>query len=697
MSFRNPILLIAFVSASLSGFSQQPDTNATNASGPIIRAETREVLVDAVVTDKKGNYISDLTEKDFKVYEDKKEQKVTTFRKESEPVPPNKKERQYMVLFFVNSTLRSPADQVQGRQAALKFIDANVGPDRLMSVVNFGGTLEYTQSFTSDADQLKKVVNMPRTVSLSMSSFGPRIVLGAINDLAKGLGNVPGRKAVVMLTGGFIIHVSEDEAYLTAAINACNRANVALYPVDIHGLVAAPPRGALPGTQESPFRLVSYVPGAAFQASGGSRGGAGGGGRVGTGGTGGGTGGRGGGIPGGTGRGGIATNPNAGNRSLVPPPSNTAAAQQVLYQLAEATGGFVIVNTNDLLGGLERIQKEQNEYYVLGYTPEESSEGSCHLLHVKVDRKDAEVRSRNGYCNTKPQDLLANTPTEKTMEAMVNGAQAGEVGGSMEATYLFSTGGAARVDVAIEFPASNIVFEKQKGKFHSAVNVLGVAYRPDGNLAARFSDTVKIEAENKKEVQELSARPFHYEGQFDIEPGQYNLKVVYTTGGTTFGKLAAPLTVDSIEGSPFGLSGVVLSRSVNRVEGSSLNLQQDVLADRKPLITQGIQVTPSGSNHFRKTEQAALYVEIYDPAVASDKPPEVGLQLRILDGKTGEARHDSGLGTVNKSIEPGNPIIPVALRLPLDGLQPGPYKLELRALDSAGHRSTLRTTDIVVE
>jgi hypothetical protein len=227
--------------------------------------------------------------------------------------------------------------------------------------------------------------------------------------------------------------------------------------------------------------------------------------------------------------------------------------------------------------------------------------------------------------------------------------------------------------------------------------VLGIAYRPDGNLAARFSDTVKIEAENKKEIQEFSARQFHYEGQFDIGPGQYNLKLVYTTGGTTFGKLTAALTVDSIEGLPFGLSGVVLSRAVSKVEGSSLNLQEDLLADRKPLITQGIQITPSGSNHFRKTEQAALYVEIYDPAITSDKPPEVGLQLRILDGKTGEPRHDTGLGTVSKSIEAGNPIIPVAMRLPLDSLQPGPYKLELRALDSAGHRSALRITDIIVE
>ena len=43
--------------------------------------------------------------------------------------------------------------------------------------------------------------------------------------------------------------------------------------------------------------------------------------------------------------------------------------QQALYALANGTGGFVIVNTNDLLSGMEKIGKEQNEYYILGYAP----------------------------------------------------------------------------------------------------------------------------------------------------------------------------------------------------------------------------------------------------------------------------------------------------------------------------------------
>ena len=83
-------------------------------------------------------------------------------------------------------------------------------------------------------------------------------------------------------------------------------------------------------------------------------------------------------------------------------PDSTTTNQNIMFMLAEGTGGFVIHETNDLTGGMEKIGKEQDEYYILGYTPPDSEEGSCHTLRVKVDRGGTEVRARTGYCNSKP-------------------------------------------------------------------------------------------------------------------------------------------------------------------------------------------------------------------------------------------------------------------------------------------------------
>src|SRR5271170_3282187 len=56
-----------------------PTNDQPVATAPAIKTESRLVLVDAVVTDKKGKYLRDLKQDDFKVTEDGKEQAITSF------------------------------------------------------------------------------------------------------------------------------------------------------------------------------------------------------------------------------------------------------------------------------------------------------------------------------------------------------------------------------------------------------------------------------------------------------------------------------------------------------------------------------------------------------------------------------------------------------------------------------------------
>src|SRR5438067_11821161 len=83
-------LVAALFITAAQAFSQDaapPSTPAepsTTAQQPIpvaatIKKESRLVLVDAVVTDKKGNYVHDLSQGDFKVFEDNNEQAITSF------------------------------------------------------------------------------------------------------------------------------------------------------------------------------------------------------------------------------------------------------------------------------------------------------------------------------------------------------------------------------------------------------------------------------------------------------------------------------------------------------------------------------------------------------------------------------------------------------------------------------------------
>jgi hypothetical protein len=372
-----------------------------------------------------------------------------------------------------------------------------------------------------------------------------------------------------------------------------------------------------------------------------------------------------------------------------------------MHMLADGTGGFVISNTNDLFAGLGKIGREMDEYYILGYTPPESTEGSCHTLKVKVDQ-GAQVRSRSGYCNAKPHDALVGSSIEKTLESKAAGAQAGTVSASIQLPYFYTSTNVARVNVAMEIPGDVLKFEKQKGKFRAEMNILGVAYKPDGSVGARFSDTLRREFEDKKEVEAFAKAPFHYENEFEVASGTYNFKVVFSAGGASFGKLEAPLAIDKWNSEQFGLSGLALSHEIHQQAELASSLDASLIEDRVPLVIDGVQVVPAGSNKFKKAGTAIFYAELYEPMLTQtnagdgkDKPA-LGIQIRVLDRKTKEQKYSTGLMRLEYPEKNANPVVPMAERIPLDNVGPGEYVVELQAVDSSGRQLT-RTSDFDLE
>ena len=751
MKLKLNILLFTGLLGVSSGLAQAQQPAAD--SGAVIKTETKLVLVDAVVTDKKGAYVRDLTVKDFKVSEDKHEQNIKTFSFEADPNSPTASQKRYLILFFDNSSM-SFGDQAQARKAASRFIESNGGANVLMAIVNFGGSLSISQNFTADVDRLKAVASGIKTsytstnadsasdnLSRATSDFGVRDMILSLRSLAKNLADVPGRKTLILLTSGFPV-TDDQRSEVTATIDACNKANVAIYPIDVRGLVAGGPTGSLrapekggmlswlhhvSGFGSSLFQAAAYQPtSTAFfgqaHPGGGSPGGGGGGGGGGHpagggggtpagGGKGGGTpsggGGKGGGTPAGGGRtaGGVNSNLNnnplntANARLLLPKfPDSATTNQQVMYMLADGTGGFVIHDTNDLAGGLDRIGKELHEHYVLGYEPDDSEEGSCHTLQVKVGRSGTSVRARTGYCNVKPRDLLAGNPIEKTLEARAASAQAGNVAASMQLPFFYTGTNTARVNVAMDFPVDSLKFSKEKGKFRAEMNILGIASTKEGTVGARFSDTVKLEFQDKKQMEAFQEKPYHYENQFEIASGQYKLKVVLGTSSDSFGKLELPLTVDPYDSKNFGLSGIALSKEFYRASDMGNSLDVELISDRKPLIAQGMQIIPSGSTTFKSTQNAVFFMELYEPLIAvpdRKDPVEVGVAVKIFDRKSNEKKVDTGWIRIPVQEKETNPVLPVGMKLPVNGLPAGGYRLEISGLDKGGKPIT-RTAEFEI-
>ncbi len=346
----------------------------------------------------------------------------------------------------------------------------------------------------------------------------------------------------------------------------------------------------------------------------------------------------------------------------------------------------MIRNAAELPSGLQKIGQEQEEYYLLSYSPPNSKEGSCHALKVKVDRSGTTLRARSSYCNGKPEELVSGSAAQQDLEQRAGAAQGGSIAASMRLPFFYTGPNQASVHVVLEFPPDSIKFEKQKQRLHADVNILGIAATGDGETASRFSDTLTLDFDQAD--QKWKGKPIHYEQEFKIAPGQYTFTVVFSTGGENFGKLAQPLTVEPYQPGQFALSGIALGKEVRKAAApSALSLFED----RPSLIIGGAELIPTGSAAFNKSEPAYCYFEVYPPA---DPSPASTARLRILNTKTNEAAWDSGIGKLD--VPAGKSSMPEGLNIPIASLTPGFYDLEVTVDDGSGH-AVRRTTSFEIK
>jgi VWFA-related protein len=599
---------------------------AAPAQQATFQSETRVVVVDAVVTSRRGDFVRDLTAKDFRVWEDNKEQPIRSFSRETDTSAEGPRR---LVLVF-DFTGMSAADQAAARQAAMDLVDAALAgsePERpLLAVAEFSDSFALAQSFTGNADRLRDAL---RRLKFDTAAAGATPVAASARDLvltvgnlARNLGALPGRKALVLFAGDALL-AGAQSSDVSGLAPQFNRSNVAFYPIVSR---IAPVDSQASGTAGFDCDQRRPAP-----------------------------------------RNGLAPKPQ---------PCNNVTDDNGLNALADATGGFLTPPSNDLRAQLQKIAAEQNEYYLLSYSPPPSKGEGCHALRVKVDRKDITVRARSSYCPQKPQDILAQSRVEQNLEKHAAGRQSGESAASIAAPFFYSTPNVARVHVAMEIPAEVLKLGDQKSRPRAEVNLLGIASAPDGSVAARFSDIVRPDAQ--------AGATLHYEREFRIAPGQYSLVVALSSGAANFGKVETPLSIAPWDKGQLALSAIAMGRETR--PAAEIGLVASLLDQNDSLVAHDVQLIPSGSLIFGKGEQAFCYFEIY----AFGTTP-ISMRARILDSASREVKWDGGSAGVDRP-PTGADRIPVGFSVPIGSLPPGAWSLEATATDTAGG-SVRRTID----
>ena len=151
-SFRRPAALMALTAILCVHPAGAP---AQSKPQTVIRTETRLVSVDAIVRDKQGRFVRDISARDFRVWEDGKEQPISAFSLETSGRTPEASRNRYLAFLFDSIPI---SDQQRVRQDVAAFVSRYATADRYMAVLNVTSGIQTAQNFTTDAQSLQRAV-----------------------------------------------------------------------------------------------------------------------------------------------------------------------------------------------------------------------------------------------------------------------------------------------------------------------------------------------------------------------------------------------------------------------------------------------------------------------------------------------------------------------------------------------------------
>src|SRR5262245_6476128 len=124
-------------------------------------------------------------------------------------------------------------------------------------------------------------------------------------------------------------------------------------------------------------------------------------------------------------------------------------AQHGLEIMSAASGGIAVVNTNDFLGGINRIMTDLDNYYLLGFYPDDLSKKGYRKLEVQVKGPpELPLRYRRGY--ELGREVVENKKVEPIFALSSNALPATDLPLRVYAVAMPGSGATARVPIALE-------------------------------------------------------------------------------------------------------------------------------------------------------------------------------------------------------------------------------------------------------
>ena len=364
--------------------------------------------------------------------------------------------------------------------------------------------------------------------------------------------------------------------------------------------------------------------------------------------------------------------------------------QETLYSLATDTGGKALLDSNDLVSGITRVQKDIASYYVLGYySTNPAQDGHFRRIRVKLDsHPSAKLDFRSGYFAPKDFKTFTSSDKERQLEeALLLGDPMTDISLAVEVNYFRRGRGSYFVPIALKIPGSQIELARKGGAEFADLDFVAQVRDKTGKIAGGVRDNVRVKLAEEKAGQ-LATRQLEYDSGFTLAPGEYTLKFLARENVTgKMGAFESKFTVPDLdsENSWLRVSSIVLANQrapLSSALGSAG--QNGKSAAAHPLVQDGQKLVPSITRAFRKRQQLYVYFEVYDSR------PQITASLSFFRGKVKAFESE----VVHLTGTPGR--IPVQFEVPLAGLAPGKYTCQLNVIDELGEKFAFERMPVAV-
>jgi VWFA-related protein len=297
-----------------------------------------------------------------------------------------------------------------------------------------------------------------------------------------------------------------------------------------------------------------------------------------------------------------------------------------LTMLSRRTGGFLIDNTNDLASGVRRIEADRRVHYLLTYAPARTElDGKWRTIDVQVKRRGVNVQARQGYIAVRSPGVLPVLVYEGPALAAIDRSPMAREIPARAGAFVFprvvaNPGAPDDQDVAVVVmtPAAPLTFEVKDSSYLTDFTMLALLRDEDGEPFHKTSQPYRLTgaAADRDRAMRSEVRLGR---TLATPPGRYTVwGSVHDTRSGRAGVAEGRLTVEGRGPSGLGVSSLVLLSRLERVSAA----QRD-----DPLVVDGRLITPNLGEPMFQTPEARL--GFYFLVVGADPGERIQARLQF--------------------------------------------------------------------